>query len=62
MAARFKFKLDENIIRDATALLRDAGHDAHSVLDERLDGGTDAQLLDVARDINTRAAPVDRGA
>lgn len=45
MAARFK--LDENIPRDAVTLLRAAGHDTHSVIDERLEGGPDAQLLDV---------------
>lgn len=44
-----RFKLDENIARDAEVLLRDAGHDVQSVFDEHLDGGTDAQLLDVCR-------------
>ena len=47
MAARFK--LDENIARDVEALLRDAGHDVHSVFDEHLDGGPDTQLLDACR-------------
>jgi len=32
MAARFK--LDENMPRDAEALLREAQHDVHSVLDD----------------------------
>ena len=44
-----RFKLDENVARDAEALLRDAGHDVHSVFDEHLVGGPDARLLDVCR-------------
>ena len=44
-----RFKLDENIARDAEVLLRDAGHDVQSVFDDHLDGGADAQLLDVCR-------------
>ena len=44
-----RFKLDENIARDVEALLRDAGHDVHSVFDEHLDGGPDTQLLDACR-------------
>src|ERR1700675_1358157 len=31
-----RFKLDENLPRDAEALLRKIGHDVHTVLDERL--------------------------
>ena len=30
-----RFKLDENLPRDAQALLRKAGHDVHTALDER---------------------------
>ena len=44
MAARFK--LDENLPRAAHALLVDAGHDAHTVSDERLGGGRDNKVLD----------------
>ena len=44
-----KAKLDENIARDAVLVLREAGHDAHSVFDEQLDGGSDAYLLDTCR-------------
>ena len=44
-----RFKLDENVPRDAAVLVRTAGHDVHSVLDEKLGGGTDTQLLDVCR-------------
>lgn len=45
MAARFK--LDENLPREAQVLLLDAGHDAHSVHDERLVGHADAKIFDV---------------
>ena len=44
-----RFKLDENVPRDAAALLRAAGHDVHSVSDEKLEGGSDTQLLDMCR-------------
>ena len=44
MAARFK--LDENLPRDAQALLLDAGHEAHTVNDERLAGRPDSKILD----------------
>jgi predicted nuclease of predicted toxin-antitoxin system len=44
-----RFKLDENIPRDAEALLRAAQHDVHSVFDEGADGGPDDRLLDLCR-------------
>lgn len=44
-----RFKLDENLPRDARGLLRDAGHDVHTVLEERLGGGSDSQVLDICR-------------
>ena len=47
MAARFK--LDENLPRDAEALLRDAGHDVQTVLDERLGGSADPKVLNACR-------------
>jgi len=40
------FKLDENLPRDALTLLVRAGHNAHSVIDERLGGGPDRSVLD----------------
>jgi predicted nuclease of predicted toxin-antitoxin system len=45
MAARFK--LDENLPRDAQALLLAAGHDAHTVNDRRLAGRPDSKIFDV---------------
>ena len=40
-----RFKLDENLPRDAEAFLRKAGHDVHTVLDERLGGSPDSSIL-----------------
>lgn len=42
-----RFKVDENLPRDAQALLLTAGHDAHSVNDESLGGSSDSRILDV---------------
>jgi hypothetical protein len=41
-AAQIRFKLDENIPGDAAALLRVAGHEVQSVIDEHLEGTPDA--------------------
>ena len=43
MSARFK--LDENLPRDAEAFLRNAGHDVHTVLDEQLGGNADPRVF-----------------
>ena len=44
-----KFKSDENLPAEVVALLRSAGHDAHSVLDEDLGGTSDTSLAEVCR-------------
>ena len=44
-----RFKLDENIPDDAASLLRAAGHEVQSVVDEHLEGTLDAKLLDTCR-------------
>src|ERR1700674_4220521 len=44
-----RFKLDENLPRDAEVLLRKAGHDVHTVSDEHLGGNPDPQVLDASR-------------
>ena len=44
-----KFKFDENLPADLGALLRAAGHDAHSVLDENLRGAADPSLSQVCQ-------------
>lgn len=44
-----RFKLDENLPRDAEALLRKAAHDVRTVLDERLGGNPDPRVYDAAQ-------------
>jgi len=44
-----RFKLDENLPKSAAALLRDAGHDVQTVLEERPGGNTDARVFDVCK-------------
>ena len=44
-----QFKLDENLPRDAEALLREASHDVQTVLEERLGGNPDPKVLDACR-------------
>ena len=44
-----RFKLDENMPRDAEALLREAGHDVHTVLDEQLGGQLDPRVFDASQ-------------
>ena len=42
-----KLKLDENLPADATKLLREAGFDAMSVLDQELGGSPDSHLAQI---------------
>ena len=44
-----RFKLDENLPRDAEALLGEASHDVQTVLEERLGGNPDPKVLDACR-------------
>lgn len=44
-----RFKLDENITLDAATLLGEAGHDVQTVLEEKLGGRADPQVLDACR-------------
>lgn len=43
-----RFKLDENLPRDAERLLRQAGHDVHTVVDEQLSGSADTRIFEAA--------------
>ena len=44
-----RFKLDENIPRDAEQLFGGAGHDVETALGEELGGAADRKLIDIAR-------------
>ncbi|HEX4514421.1 MAG TPA: DUF5615 family PIN-like protein [Polyangiaceae bacterium] len=44
-----KFKVDENVPRDAVTALQGAGYDALSVVDQSLGGKADAIVFDVCR-------------
>lgn len=43
------FKLDENLPAEAAQMLRDAGHDVATVLEQRLGGAGDPRVADVCR-------------
>jgi predicted nuclease of predicted toxin-antitoxin system len=42
-----KFKLDENLPVEASALLREAGHDALTVLDQNMGGEPDEHIIQI---------------
>lgn len=44
-----RFKLDENLPRDAQILLRAAGHDVDTVMEEQLAGGSDPRVFQAAQ-------------
>ena len=44
-----RFKLDENLPRDAAEMLRNAGHEADTVLDEVLGGRPDPEVFDACQ-------------
>ena len=54
-----RFKLDENLPNDAVALLRSAGHDVETVLDERLGGNPDSRVLEACRSENRVLVTLD---
>ncbi len=43
-----RFKLDENLPRDAEVLLRQVGYDVHTVLAEQLGGNPDPRVFDAS--------------
>jgi predicted nuclease of predicted toxin-antitoxin system len=44
-----RFKLDENLPRNAEALFRQAGHDVHTALAEQLGGNPDPQIFSASQ-------------
>ena len=44
-----RFKIDENLPLVAKATILEVGHDCHSVYDEGIDGGSDAELIEACR-------------
>jgi predicted nuclease of predicted toxin-antitoxin system len=44
-----RFKLDENLPRDAGALLRKVGYNVHTVLGEQLGGNSDPRVFDASQ-------------
>ena len=45
-----KFKIDENLPQEVCDLLREAGHDALSVVDQQLAGAEDPKVFDVCQE------------
>ncbi|MGH2856270.1 MAG: DUF5615 family PIN-like protein [Solirubrobacteraceae bacterium] len=56
-----KVKLDENIPRRAVAVLTGAGHQVDTVLDERLGGAPDVEVLRAASAEGRLLVSLDRG-
>jgi hypothetical protein len=56
-----QFKTDENLPVSAAALLRSAGHDVTTALDEGLGGMADPQIAKVCRDEGRALLTLDRG-
>lgn len=44
-----KFKIDENLPAEFALLLREAGHEADTTVEEKLAGASDAQLFELCR-------------
>jgi predicted nuclease of predicted toxin-antitoxin system len=54
-----KFKIDENLPIEIAELLRQAGHDATTVLEEQIGGCTDAMLAALCRQENRALVTLD---
>jgi predicted nuclease of predicted toxin-antitoxin system len=58
---RCLFKVDENLPDEAAALLREAGHDAMSVVEQALSGTSDPLIAQVCRTESRALITLDRG-
>ena len=56
-----KLKTDENLPNSATMLLRAAGHDVTTVLEEKFGGAADPQVAEVCRSETRALVTLDRG-
>ncbi len=56
-----KLKIDENLPQDLVSELAAAGHDAESVLMERMTGASDSELLETARREGRVVLTLDKG-
>ena len=56
-----RFKLDENLPATVEALLRDAGHDVATVIQEELSGASDLDVHAAARAERRTVVTLDRG-
>lgn len=57
--ASLRFKIDENLPTEVVTLLKDAGHDTKSVLDQALGGATDVRLVELCRAENRVIVTLD---
>lgn len=53
------FKVDENLPAELVVLLKDAGHDARSVLDQSLGGAADVRVAELCRAENRIVVTLD---
>lgn len=56
-----RIKVDEDLPTELTGLLRDAGHDAMSVNDQRLTGSSDQTIWDIIQAENRLLITADKG-
>ncbi len=54
-----KFKVDENLPVEIAALLREAGHEAATVLDQKLGGNADPSIASVCRNEDRALVTLD---
>ena len=54
-----RFKVDENLPIEIAKLLRDAGHDALTVQEQRLGGGSDPDIAAVCKEENRALVTLD---
>jgi len=59
--ARLRFKLDENLPRDAVTLLEQAGHDVDTVANQNLAGHPDAEVLQACQQERRTLVTLDLG-